>query len=916
MIRMIQSISASHAKSYFSDALLKSDYYLDDQELQGKIRGLLAERLELSGTATKDVFFDLCENINPATGKMLTSRTKEERTVGYDLNFHCPKSVSILHVLSKDDHILTAFEKSVLETMQDIERDSKTRVRTQGRDQERDTGELIWSDFIHQTARPVDGSLPDPHLHAHCFVFNATWDETENRIKACQFRDIKRDMPYYQACFQKRFSDKLIELGYEIESTKSSFEVKGVPQNVIDLFSKRTDEIGRVAKEKGITGAKELSELGARTRSKKQKGYSMDDLKSEWRKQIHELNIKQGKSENAVIRFAKNTYEKLFIPKQCIDYTIEHCFERASVNQDRRLLAAAYHYGIGHKSVSIDDINTSFKGDERFIHVKEKGRIMTTTREVLLEEQKMVKLARQGQGHLIPLYKKIPEIKLQGQQRDAVEHVLSTTNRVSIVTGKAGTGKTTTLQELVPLIENSGKRVMMVAPTAESSRGVLRQEGFQQADTVAKLLADKQMQKNLLGQVLIVEEAGLLGTKGMASILELVNKQNSRLILIGDTRQHTSVDRGDALRILNTVGEIKTAEISKIYRQRNGSYKKAVEELAIGNIQSAFEKLDRMGAIQTIDPLNPHEILANDYIRSIKNKKTALVISPTHKQSEEVTNAIREKMKSSGLLGKKELEGLRLQNLNLTEAQKGDWRNIKAGQVVQFSQNLKNVSRGSLWTISESTKSGVLIQNAEGQTISLPTERSKDYDLYEQKTIQLAKNDIIRITRNGFDEQKKRLNNQQILEVLKVSKNGRIKLKSVLSDTEYELDKNFGHINHAYCITSHASQGKTVDEVLISQPASTFPATNSKQFYVSVSRAREKVKIYTDDKIELMAHASQLGDRQSAIELVRKRDKGLVIIEQHIKDNLHNKPVAPQKDRIIEITKKAPIKDLSYEPKL
>ncbi|MEZ4901802.1 MAG: relaxase domain-containing protein [Spirosomataceae bacterium] len=99
-------------------------------------------------------------------------------------------------------------------------------------------------------------------------MFNATWDETERQIKAVQFRDIKRDMPYYQARFHKRLSDQLMALGYEIRRMEKSFEVEGVPQRVIDLFSKRTDEIGRVAQEKGITDAKELSELGARTRAK------------------------------------------------------------------------------------------------------------------------------------------------------------------------------------------------------------------------------------------------------------------------------------------------------------------------------------------------------------------------------------------------------------------------------------------------------------------------------------------------------------------------------------------------------------------------------------------------------------------------------------------------------------------------
>lgn len=916
MIRMIQSSSAAHAKAYFKDELSRSDYYVTDQELQGKVQGLLAERMGIKGQVTKDLFNDLCDNINPATGKALTPRTKDDRTVGYDINFHCPKSVSILHVLSKDDHILQAFERSVRATMQDIERDSKTRVRTKGRDEERLTGELLWVDFTHQTARPVDGSMPDPHLHAHCFVFNATWDETEQRIKACQFRDIKRDMPYYQARFQKYLSDDLINLGYGIEATRTSFEVKGVPKPVIGLLSKRTDEIGRMAKEKGITDARELDELGARTRSKKQKGHSMEDLTIEWRRQIHEHSEKEGKQENPVIRYAQRKDERLLTPEICVSFALKHGFERASVLQDRRLLASAYRYSIGHAEVSLEGITENFAQDARLIHVEEKGKVMATTKAVLAEEQRMVRLARQGQGKLRPLYSQLPELQSKGQKKAAIEHVLSTTNRVSIITGKAGVGKTTALQELVPLIEQAGKTVVLTAPSSEASRGMLRESGFAQADTVDKLLTDKQMQAKLRNQVLILEEGGMLGTQKMTSVLELTDQLNARLILIGDTRQHASVDRGDALRILNTVGGIKTAEISKIYRQRNEIYKRAVEDLSIGDVASAFEKLDDMGAIREIDPKKPYDELVNDYIDTLKNKKTALVISPTRKQSDEVTEALRNKMKSSGMLGKKELNVARLRNLNLTEAQKADWRNLQEGQVIQFNQNLPHIKRGSQWTIMESTEKGVLIQNELDETRTLPTERSKDYELYEKSLIPIARKDIVRVTRNGFDLQKKDLLNGQMFEVLKASNSGKIQLRNLISKTEYEINQDFGHLSHAYCITSHASQGKNVDQVLIAQPASTFPATSSKQFYVSVSRGKEGVKIYTDKKQELMEHAAKLGDRQSAIELVSGK-ADTAFIHQQIRDKLNREmpkqnPNTPQKGDKIPASNK----DKPYEPKL
>lgn len=913
MIRMIQSSSAGQAKAYFSDALVKSDYFVNDQELQGRFEGRIAERLGITGMASKEHFFALCENKQPLTGKALTPRTKEERTTGYDINFHCPKSVSIIHALSKDNHIMELFQSSVRATMQDIEADAQTRVRKEGRYSDRKTGELIWADFTHQTARPVDDSAPDPHLHSHCFVFNVTWDEQEKRYKAGQFRGIKRDMPYYQALFHKRLSDKLIEAGYAIRKTANSFEIVGVPQKAIDLFSKRTDAIGQYAKENHITDAKQLSELGARTRSKKQKGLSMEELKESWREQIKALDNDPEQSENKPIRYAPQKEYAKHEAKESIDYAIQHSFERASVMGERRLAETAIKHSLGKVSLSVEDVLKELKDDSRIIRVQERGRTVCTTKEVLSEEKAMVALARQGMGKMQPLYKQAPETSLKGQQGRAVEHILTTKHQVSIIRGVAGSGKTTLLKEAVKLIEQTSKKVTIVAPTAEASKGVLVEEGFKDANTVAKLLVDKQQQEALTNQVLWVDEAGLLGTKDMKALLAITKEKNCRLILGGDTRQHASVVRGDALRILNTVAGIKTAEIDKIYRQKHVGYREAVEDLSKGNIKEAFDKLDGMGAIQKIDVTQPNEALVNDYISHIKNGKTALVVSPTHKQSDVVTDTIRHKLKAAGLIGKKEIEVLRLDNLKLTEAQKSDWRNYQAGQIIQFNQNVPEIQRGSIWQVKETEKNKVFLSNDEGQEKPLPFHKSSAYEVYEPTKIFLAKGDKVKITRNSFDEQEKRLNNGQTLEVVAVNKKGTITLRNKASKTNYSLTKDFGHLTHAHCITSYAAQGKTVDHVLIAQPASTFPATDAKQFYVSVSRGRESVAIYTDDKEALLEHASQLGDRQSAIELVERKDIHLEHVQQLQRES-YNKPVIQEVVKEIQPPSKNIHRD--YEPEI
>jgi conjugative relaxase-like TrwC/TraI family protein len=129
MLRIIQNSSPAGAASYYSTA----DYYSEGQELVGRWRGLGAEKLGLLGEVQKKDWDALCDNRHPGTGLPLTIRRKEERRVGFDFNFHVPKSVSVLYSLSKDERILDAFRDAVDQTMRDMELEMKTRVRKEGK---------------------------------------------------------------------------------------------------------------------------------------------------------------------------------------------------------------------------------------------------------------------------------------------------------------------------------------------------------------------------------------------------------------------------------------------------------------------------------------------------------------------------------------------------------------------------------------------------------------------------------------------------------------------------------------------------------------------------------------------------------------------------------------------------------------
>jgi len=871
MIRMTQCQSAAQAKEYHKDALSQGDYFINDQEVAGRFYGCIADRLGIAGPVTKEVYDLLCENIHPHTGKLLTSRKIDNRTIGYDINFHCPKSLSVLSALVDDNHIVNAFRKSVYDTMCDIEADAKVRVRDKGQDHDRPSDGLVWAEFVHFTARPPEeGIVCDPHLHAHCMTFNVSRDPVSDKYKAVQFKFIKQDMPYYQSRFHLRLAQNLTDLGYNIRMTRTAFEVENIPDNIIALFSKRTDAIGRYIRENNITDAKEKDKVGAKTRAKKQKGLSLAELKQNWRKQIYGLGLTENGTGDKAIRYAKDCKQDLVTAQECVDMALLDKFERASVVHDRRLLESAYRHALGKDGPTIEAITEQFYRDKRLIQVDDGGKILMTTHEVLAQERRLVALATLAKGKLPPLYASLPALTLEGQQATAALHILTTYDQVVLVTGKAGVGKTTMTKEVVRLIKETGTAVTMVAPTSNASRGVLRDEGFPNAETVDQLLGSPDLQANLTNGVLICDEAGLLSVKKALALLELATKHNCRLVLMGDASQHSAVERGDALRILTTVAGIIPAQISKIYRQKRQDFKEAVYALSQGDVKAGFVKLESMGAIHEMAKDHPYDALAEGYVAALKKKMTALAICPTHAQGHQVTKTIRQKLRDAGMLDQQETPVLSLVNLSMTAAQKNDARNFLPGHVLQFSRSRDGFKRGSRWAVMSAAGSTLILSDDKGRTAPLSLSQDDEFEVYQKTEIPLAKGDKIRISRNGYDVTEKRLNNGQLLTVDGFDKKGRIMTTSLAGKASYTLAPDYGHLAYAHCITSHASQGQTVDHCYVAMPSASLCAANLKQFYVSVSRSREEVHIYTDDRAALLEHISHEGDRQSALELIGK----------------------------------------------
>jgi ATP-dependent exoDNAse (exonuclease V) alpha subunit len=387
------------------------------------------------------------------------------------------------------------------------------------------------------------------------------------------------------------------------------------------------------------------------------------------------------------------------------------------------------------------------------------------------------------------------------------------------------------------------------------------------AETVEALLQSPKLQGQVRGQVIWIDEAGLIGARGLARVAALAEKENCRVVLSGDTAQHRAVERGDALRILERHAGLQGAELKEIWRQKADAHKAIVASLRAGDLEHAFKRLNKLGMLRELAPEDRHEALAADYVAAVTEGKSALVISPTHAEGERVTNRIRECLKQAGKLRGAEREFLQLKNLQWTEAQRGDALNYQAGMVVQFHQNVAGFQRGERLTVKRRGGYGGLVAERKGgSAVAVPLEHARRFQVYESRSLALAPGDRVRITQNGFTMDGRRLNNGDLMQVTGFTKSGDIKLAN-----GWVISKDHGNLTHGYCVTSYGAQSKGVDRVFVAESSESFRAADRQQFYVSASRFKEALTIYTDDKQQLLEAVSKSSERPSAIDLTKFR---------------------------------------------
>ena len=882
MVTAKTQYNLKNAEEYFAEHLAVGDYYDEGQRVAGEWNGLGAERLGLAGKVRAEDFLRLCENQHPATGELLTQRQNTTRSVEgenaanrrifFDFTFSPPKSVSLAGFLGRDERVLAAHNRAVRLALREFEAFTATRIRAGGAQTDRLTGNFAAALFTHDTSRELD-----PHLHTHCIVFNATFDTVENRWKALQNHELLRARKFAENVYYHELARELRSFGYGLRNrVRGDFEIEGVSEDLCERFSKRHKQIDEalaklLAEKPELAGANFQAlraQLATAERSRKQKDLSHVELLTLWEAQLSEVERSGLRQLYKRPGNALNEHTRITV-REAIQWAEEHLFDRNSVVLECHLWQEALGRARG-ENFSIAELKESTR-QCNYIRVAERPNEVTM-REVLLRELEIVQQAKDGVGVCRPLVDdpQPGNPKLDDEQRLALDALLRSTNTVSLFRGGAGTGKSFVLRELVDQIGQSGRRIVVLAPQRQQ---VVDMEGagFPSPTTIANFLLKGEL---TAGAVVVVDEAGQIGGRQMHRLLQLARERNARVILSGDTRQHGAVEASDALLAIERYSGIAPVELQTIRRQdpalarddyersRIKQYRKAVEVAAAGKLVESFKRLDQMGAIVACGLGEQADKLADEYLRLAEDKASAVVVSQTWSEVHRVNSRVRDALKSKGLLGVNDVSVQALEKCDLTNAQKRDERFYPKDGVIVFNQKVRQTAPGVNGKLLGIVKTGVLVE-VDGKCVTVANKLLDKITVCRPREVPVAAGERLHLKANRKLAAGARTTNGELVTVKAVRADGGIEL----ADGRV-LEKGFREFLPGYAVTSYGSQGKTVDHVLFSD-STIKAATNAQQWYVTISRGRRGIRIFTPDKIQLRENLVRSGHRPLALELAQ-----------------------------------------------
>ena len=897
MLTISKAISPAQAQTYHrleytSDA---QSYYKQEDTVRGEWQGKLAATFGLSGEVGAQEFSRLTEGKHPQTEAQMVkhregkeyanpdgSITKPvEHRAGWDATFSAPKSVSLTALVGGDDRVKEAHRAAVSIALDELER--YTHARIGGNNPAESTGKFIAAKFEHDTARPVNGYAA-PQLHTHAVIFNVT-KRVDGSTRALQPQSLFESQNYATAVYQSALTHQLRKLGYEIEPGQSGApEIKGYSQAYLDASSPRSQQIKQQMEKAGFHGPEAAQIAAHSTRDRKLTLTPAEVLAAH-----KEMAAEFGDQPRQVITAARERALSQAKPgrhtdaREAVSFAKEKVFEREAVADQRIILREALRRGMGE--VSFQDVHEEFQrrrdeGEFRTVPgQKHSSGQSFTTPETIAAERANIQKVHDGQDAVAPMLSEAAAKRqatsrevLNEKQQAAIREVLTSTDRVHGLQGLAGTGKTTTLEVIRKGAEKGGYTVEGFAPTSKAA-GQLREAGIE-ATTLQSFLMQKVKDIEPASKHLyMLDESSLASTRQMRAFLEKI-KPEDRVLVIGDTRQHQGVDAGRPFQQMQEAG-MQTARLDTIVRQKDPELLRAVQHLAANETEKGVALLSEQGRVtQLSSAVDRISAIAKDYAAKPEN---TLIVSPDNKSRQQINEAVRGELLKNGTLAE---DGRQFQTLSHRSDMTGPDRTwaamYKPGDVIQYDRGSKaeGIGRGAFGVVqsTDAATNQVRVELGNGSTVSYDAKRVYGVNVFRESSREFATGDRLQ-----FSALNKELGvaNRDMGTISKIEPDRLIVLMDGKDKRSVSFDPTeFRQFDHGYAVTSHSAQGVTTGRVIANiDTDSSRTLINSRLAYVTISRASEDARIYTNDAETLGKRLATEVNKTAALDFTQRQEQ-------------------------------------------
>ncbi|MCF4123015.1 relaxase domain-containing protein [Antribacter sp. KLBMP9083] len=529
---------------------------------------------------------------------------------GFDLTFSVPKSVSVLWAMADANtqaRIVEAHHAAVRETLDLLERHvGATRRGVQGIEQA-DISGLIVAAFDHWDSRSND-----PQLHTHAVVSNRVRTIVDGVWRTLDAQPLFAATVALSAHYDALLRDRLTAtfgVGWELRGRGADrtlqWEIAGISEDLIEEFSSRSAQINACTDELiddyvASHGRRPTRTMIGRLRARATLAtrpekvlHSLHDLTNAWRRRAATL-VPDGDPVGLARRLTTQGAAPVFraddAPAEAVEkaaaQTLAVVSDKKSVWTHWNLWAEASRQTLGWRFATAHDREGV---TARIVDLAEAGSIpltpdelaptppvlqrengtsrlrprhhrVFTSVEVWDAEQRLLDLADDLRAPAVSLNEIAAAVgrpdrgrDLTAEQARAVAAVARSRRTVDLLVGPAGAGKTTTMRALVRAWTGAHGRqsVIGLAPSAAAAK-VLGHDIRLRAETTAKLLHETAQGPIRLsrGQLVIVDEATLAGTRTLTAIADATHAAGAKLLLVGDPAQLQAVDAGGAFRML------------------------------------------------------------------------------------------------------------------------------------------------------------------------------------------------------------------------------------------------------------------------------------------------------------------------------------------------------------------------------